>query len=215
MVQVLKEEVRQRIRNAALAEFAASGVARTTIGSIAQRAEIGAATLYGYYASKDALLVDVIPPALAEEFERTLERRVRALAFIPTATEGDFAPASASADEILEFWLRHRLEVVVLLDRAEGTVYAEFGPRFVQRLTELSLALIRAKNPKAKVSPEERLVLSLIFENTRRTLATLLERGRSERAIRRAFAAFWAYQLPGLRGFAQSVIRRGTSSARR
>ena len=215
MVQVLKEEVRQRIRRAALAEFAASGVARATIGAIAQRAEIGAATLYGYYASKDALLLDVIPAELAEEFESTLERRVRALAFVPSQPDGDFGAASSSAQEILEFWLRHRLEVVVLLDRAEGTVYADFGQRFVKRLTELSLSLIRAESPKTKVSSEERLVLSLIFENTRRTLATLLERGRSERAIREAFAAFWAYQLPGLRGFAQSVIGREARRTRR
>lgn len=213
MVQVLKEAVRQRIRAAALTEFANAGAARATIGAIAQRAGVGAATVYGYYASKDELLLDVLPLSLAKEFERKLTRRVRSLAFVPSATDESFAAASASSEDILEFWLRHRLEVVVLLDRAEGTLYADFGQRFVKRLVSLSLALLRAQNPSLRVTPEERLVLTLIFENTRRTLATLLERCRSERSVQEAFKAFWSYQLPGLRGFSRAVLARAAHDA--
>lgn len=213
MVQVLKEAVRQRIRAAALAEFAATGAARATIGAIAQRAGVGAATVYSYYASKEELLFDVLPPALAKEFERKLVRRVRSLALLPTMSDESFAATHASADDILKFWLRHRLEVVVLLDRAEGSAYADFGPRFVRRLVSLSLAILRAQQPALRVTREERLVLTLIFENTRRLLATLLERCPSERAARDAFKAFWAYQLPGLRGFSRAVLARAARDA--
>lgn len=198
-MQVLKESVRKRIRDAALAEFAAVGAGRATMNAIAERADIGVATLYNYFESKQSLLLDVIPPELAENFERILERRVQALSLV----DGD---ASASAEEILDFWLKHRREVVVLLDRAEGTVYEAFGHRFVDRLTRLTLASLRARNPKLKLSAEQRLVLTLIFENTRRTLATLLERGRSELRIRESFEAFWAYQIPGLHGLAEALL---------
>lgn len=203
-MQILKESVRSRIRDAALIEFAAVGAGRATMNAIAERAEIGVATLYNYFESKQALLLDVIPSELADEFEAILERRVQALSLFPTGDAND------SAEEILEFWMKHRREVVVLLDRAEGTVYEAFGQRFVERLTRLTLASLRAKNPNLKISAEQRLVLTLIFENTRRTLATLLERGRSERSIRESFQAFWAYQIPGLHGLADALISNST-----
>lgn len=205
-MQVLKESIRQRIRGAALAEFAAVGAGRATMNAIAQRAEIGVATLYNYFESKEALLLDVIPPEFAAEFEQRLERRVRALAFLPQ--KADVKQARASAQEILGFWLEHRLRVVVLLDRAEGSVYASFGERFVEQLTRLTLAELRARNPGLKLRAEQRLVLTLIFENTRRTLATLLEKGRSERAIRDGFETFWSYQLPGLHGLTKALSKR-------
>ena len=205
-MQVLKESIRQRIRGAALAEFAAVGAGRATMNAIAQRAEIGVATLYNYFESKEALLLDVIPPEFAAEFEQRLERRVQALAFLPQ--KADAKQARASAQEILGFWLEHRLRVVVLLDRAEGSVYASFGERFVEQLTRLTLAELRARNPGLKLRAEQRLVLTLIFENTRRTLATLLEKGRSERAIRDGFETFWSYQLPGLHGLTKALSKR-------
>jgi AcrR family transcriptional regulator len=213
-VQVLKEEVRQRIRRAALIEFAKAGAGRATMNQIAARAELGVATLYNYYESKEALLHDVISPELAREFERKLEQRVRALAFPPAPDATTLEAAEASAEAILGFWLQHRLEVVVLLDRAAGTLYAEFGARFVQRLTRLTLESLRARDPKLSLSRPERLVLTMIFENTRRMLATLLEQCASEAAIREAFDAFWAYQLPGLYGFADALSSRKRRTAR-
>lgn len=205
-MQVLKPEVRERIRRAALAEFAAAGAASATMNAIARRADVGAATLYNYYANKEALLLDVISPELAKQFERALDERVRALGFLATTAKSDYSAASLSAEALLQFWLRHRLEVVVLLDRAQGTRYAGFGQRFVARLMRLTLSSLRASSPGLKLNARQRLVLSLIFENTRRTLAAILERCPSESALREALGVFWAHQLPGMQGLAKTLL---------
>lgn len=204
MPQVLKDEVRERILQAALQEFAASGYEGATMTAIAARAGLGTASTYRYYAGKRELFDAVVPPELAQRFESLLERRVRALA---QATLGG-ASSGDLGDEMLHFWVENRLAVVILLDRAEGTDYAHFGERFVEHLVAGTLAQIRERSPDLRVSPAARFVLTRIFENTRRLLAAILEEHENERALREAIEAFWSYQVPGLQGLAGWLQRQ-------
>jgi AcrR family transcriptional regulator len=60
------EDTRQRLRKAAYAEFAAHGVAGTTVTRIAKRAGINKERLYAYFGDKDALFDVVLTEALEE-----------------------------------------------------------------------------------------------------------------------------------------------------
>jgi AcrR family transcriptional regulator len=60
------EETKRRLRAAAYAEFAAHGVAGTTVTQIAQRAGINKERLYAYFGDKDALFDEVLTEALEE-----------------------------------------------------------------------------------------------------------------------------------------------------
>jgi len=203
MPQILKDDVRERILVSALQVFAAHGYVGATMTTIAEGAGLGTASLYRYYASKGELFDAVVTPALAERFESLLDQRVRALADVALSD----APRRVDdhGEEMLRFWVENRLAVVVLLDRAEGTAYAHYGERFVEQLVSTTLAQLRAANPGVRVSAAARFVLTRIFENTRRMLATILAEHESERALREAIEGFWSYQLPGLRGFAAWV----------
>lgn len=203
MPQVLKDEVRARILASALAVFAAHGFIGASMSMIAEHAGLGAASLYRYYASKDALFDAVITPDLAKRFETLLDARVRALA--GATLQGQ--RSNAHGDEMLRFWLDHRLAVVVLLDRAEGTRYGEYGRRFVDHLVSSTLDSIAQARPGTKPPPPARFVLRRIFENTRAMLASVLAEHESERDVRAAIEAFWSYQIAGLRAFAEHVSR--------
>ena len=206
MPQVLKPEVRERILRAALAAFARGGFAAATMSEIARDAGMAVANLYRYYPGKEELFAAVIPDQTVARFERLLERSVRAHARLAgLAPSGD----DAGAAELLSFWIEQRLVVVILLDRAGGSRHEGFAQRFVERLVALSVAEIRAAHPGVVVQRETRLVLTQIFENTRRMIAVLLETYSDERAIRRAVAAFRSYQLAGLAGFSRAVVTDG------
>jgi AcrR family transcriptional regulator len=206
MPQVLKSEVRDRILRAALGAFARGGFAAATMSEIARDASMAVANLYRYYPGKEELFAAAIPEQTVARFEQLLERSVHAHARLAgVASAGD----EAGAADLLEFWIEQRLVVVILLDRAGGSRHESFGQRFVERLVTLSIAEIRAAHPGASVSREARLVLTQIFENTRRMIAVLLETYSDERAIRRAVAAFRSYQVAGLAGFAGSVVTEG------
>lgn len=205
MPQVLKAEVRGRILVAALSAFARGGFAATTMNEIARGAGMAVANLYRYYASKEELFEAAVPRALVARFEQLLERSVHAHARLAgLAPKGD----AGAAAELLDFWIQHRLVVVVLLDRADGSVHAGFGREFVERLVALSIGEIRKSQPGVVVHREARLVLEQIFENTRRMIAVLLESCTEERAIRRAVAAFRSYQVAGLAAFARALAEQ-------
>jgi AcrR family transcriptional regulator len=208
MPQVLKPEVRERILAAALAAFASRGYAATTMSAIAQEAGVAVANLYRYYANKEELFEAVVPSTLVARFDRLLERSVRAHAHLAgLARAGD----DGGARELLEFWIEQRRVVVLLLTRSEGTPHDGFSARFVERLVNLALAEIRAGHPGPPVPREARLVLTQIFDNTRRMIAAILESSEDEREIRRAVAAFRAYQVAGLAAFARWLVADGAS----
>lgn len=200
MPQVLKPEVRERILGAALAAFARGGYATTTMQDIASGAGVAVANLYRYYPSKEELFEAAVPRALVRRFDELLEKSVRAHAHLAGAAR---PVDEAAGRELLDFWIQHRWVVVILLGRSGGSIHAEFGQRFVSRLTSLSLAEMRAANPGVVVPREAKLVLEQIFDNTRRMVGTILEACKDEREIRRAVAAFRSYQVAGLAAFSR------------
>jgi AcrR family transcriptional regulator len=208
MPQVLKAEVRERILAAALAAFAKSGFTATTMNDIARAAGMAVANLYRYYPSKDELFAAVVPASLVSRFEALLDKSVRAHAQLTGASR---AGGESAGRELLDFWIEHRLPVVILLDRSVGSVYEEFGQRFVSRLVALTIAEMRATSPGIVVPREARLVLEQIFENTRRMIGKILEANDDERAIRRAVAAFRAYQVSGLGALTRWLASEGAA----
>lgn len=206
MPQVQKPEVRDRILGAALAAFASRGYAAATMSAVAAEAGVAVANLYRYYASKEELFEAVVPSALVARFERLLERSVRAHAHLAgVARSGE----DGAARDLLEFWIEQRWVVVLLLTRSAGTPHDGFGQRFVDRLVNLALVEIRAAHPGVSVSREARLVLQQIFDNTRRMIAAILEASDDDREIRRAVAAFRAYQVAGLAAFTRWLSSEG------
>lgn len=202
MPQVLKDEIRARILDAALEVFAADAFTGATMASIAGRAGLGTASLYRYYACKEDLFAAVVPPELARRFEALLDRRIRALARGTLRGE----PTDDLGGEMLQFWLENRLAVVILLDRAAGTPHETYGQRFVDQLTKHTIGELRTAHPRLKITPTARFVLVQIFENTRRLLASVLERHADRHALEGAIQAFWSYQIAGLRGLSEWLV---------
>lgn len=203
MPQVLKPEIRARILSAGLEVFAAQGYLGATMNAIAEHAGLGAASLYRYYPSKAELFEAAITPELAARFERLLQQRVRALGAQSTAAP--FERIHDHGEEMLAFWLEHRLAVVVLLDRAQGSAYEHYSELFVTLLLDSTLEQIRRDGSNVQITAPARLVLRRIFENTRIMIATILAHSDKPRVLREAIEAFWSYQIPGLHGFARWV----------
>jgi AcrR family transcriptional regulator len=187
MVQVLKTAVRARIQDAALCCFATQGYPGTSVAAVAAAAHTASANLYRYYASKQELFNAVIPQDLADRHDKLLDARVAALT--------QEAPNAQAAAELLGFWLDHRLAMVVLLDRAEGTHFAHYPAAFVQRLVRHAEQALNGRP-----SPAQYEILQLVFDNTRRAIARILVTGTDREETAALITAFWSYQLPGLNG---------------
>ena len=172
------------------------------MAAVAAAARTAAANLYRYYGSKQELFNAVVPQDLAGRHDTLLDTRVAALT--------QEAPnAQAAAAELLGFWLDHRLAMVVLLDRADGTPFAGYPAAFVQRLVGHAEQALNGRP-----SPAQHEILQLVFDNTRRAIARILATGTDSEETAALIAAFWSYQLPGLNGlmaFINSDLRSAAS----
>jgi AcrR family transcriptional regulator len=198
MAQVLKDEVRERIRRAALEVFAERGFRGATMPEIARRAGVAPANLYRYYDDKDALFAAMVPEDLARRHDPLLEQSVRSLASLATGPPSGTTDAN---EELLAFWVENRHAVIVLLDRGADTAYEHYGQRFVERLVALSVRELHAAYPGLRLSPEAKKMLTIIFDNTRRAIARILSTTHDEARIREAVAGFRTYQMAGLAAF--------------
>jgi AcrR family transcriptional regulator len=203
MAQTLKPNVRRRIEAAAVRVFASSGFHGASMAAIAREAGVSTGNVYRYVPGKEALFDAVVDERFVARFRALLDARVASLSGLkdPRALDPE---AAAHQSSLLEFWIAHRLQVVILLDRCEGTALEGFAGAFVQGLAGRAIASMEAR-AGAPLAPTTRFVVERIFDGTRRTLVAILEAHEEPAAIRTAFATFWSFQLAGLAGLQQEV----------
>ena len=119
-MQVLKEEVRQKIKKAALYEFERNGYQKTSMRSIALSAGVTVGNIYRYFKNKDDIFNVIIQPAFQEiykfidEFARfkntTLSQKKQKDNFIKTFEES-----------LIRIYNQHRSELVILLNGSKGS----------------------------------------------------------------------------------------------
>lgn len=204
MAQKLKPELEARILASAEATFAEDGYTAATMAAVAARAQVSTGNLYRYFDSKELLFDAVVDEDFRAAFMELVKRRVRALARSESLTALD-PKAQAEAEQLLSFWIAHRLKVVTLLGRAAGSRHAGFAVEFVETLTKLTLRDLAEKRGERGLTRSERFVVRTLFDNTLRALVAILSTFEDEAEIRHAFACFWSYQLAGLAGLSQWV----------
>ncbi|MEZ4323262.1 MAG: helix-turn-helix domain-containing protein [Myxococcota bacterium] len=205
MPQTMKPAVRRRILEAARDELVAVGFLSATVGAIARRAGVSTGNVYRYFENKGALFEAVVDDAFVAELDRLLDARVAALTRLPDVRSLD-VPAAERQTELLDFWIAHRERVVIALDRCEGTRHGAFGARFVDRLVAHTLAHLQSRASRP-LPDHTAFVLRSLFDGTRRTIVAILEHHAAPDDVRAAFATFWSFQLAGLAGLEQEVLR--------
>jgi AcrR family transcriptional regulator len=197
MAQRLKEEVRDRIVEAAAAVFSERGYVAAKLADVAERAEISTSNIYKYFDNKEALFDEIVTAPIAAELLRRLRTRIRDIGRLERWGEAD-AAGSASARALLSFWVDNRLAVLILLRGAEGTRFAHVRGLMIREMERLSTRYIRESQGDQALPPTARFVLHKVFVRTLDMVADILAAFDEPSAIQQAFGTFWRYQLAGL-----------------
>lgn len=132
MAQVLKEEIRENIRKAALQEFFDKGYKSAAMRSIARQARIPTGLIYAYYENKEALFDAVLCPVLYE-WERVLTAESENE---NKHTNSEIYGLSKAETECIFHLFDHRQEFIILIDKSDGTKYENEKERFVKAIEE-------------------------------------------------------------------------------
>ncbi|MEU4259582.1 TetR/AcrR family transcriptional regulator [Streptomyces fradiae] len=145
------ERSRRAIYDAALALVVEVGYARTTVEGIASRAGVGKQTIYRWWPSKSAVLLDAYLDLTGQAGQEAQAGREggeeRAEPTGPTAPAGlpDTGDLAADLKAVLRATVDElndpRFEAPTRALTAEGVIDPELGARFVERLLEPQLRL--------------------------------------------------------------------------
>ncbi len=128
-------DTRAEIRAAALELFAERGVDATSLREIAERIGITKAALYYHYASKDALLGELVDPMFAELRSWGTSSR-------PTVDAGDEAAVRAVIERFWELLLRNRQVMRVLIHNPAVVARADIAPRMLHWRERVDAVLV-------------------------------------------------------------------------
>lgn len=131
MVQVLKENVKQKIYSAAVEEFYKKGYTNATIRSIAGKADIPSGLVYTYYKNKIDLLGAIVEPIFGM-IKRTMNKE---------ENSGFKHPFENFKKIELNLFLNlfdKRRELIILIDRSNGTKY-DNAKETIIKMTEIHI----------------------------------------------------------------------------
>jgi AcrR family transcriptional regulator len=142
-MQVLKDEVRERIYHSGVNVFLKKGYLKATVKDIAQDAGVPVGLMYSYYQNKEALFDAIVRPVyttLIHFFEDPAQHETGIDIFfdkkIPT---------------ILNLVNEKRKEIVVLIDKSTGTKYEESKSVLVDFITKLIKHMFNEKKSQSAI----------------------------------------------------------------
>jgi AcrR family transcriptional regulator len=134
-MQTLKKEIKERILNAARAEFAEHGFAKTKMRSIARRAGVSTGNLYTYFSNKDDLFCALVAPAVDQINEYVSYDRM-----VEQTNCGEDWTCDKRREfylEIADFHDRNRGDMKLILFKSQGSSLEDFREDCIRKLDEM------------------------------------------------------------------------------
>lgn len=119
IVQVLKDQVRQSIRESALKIFKESGYQKASMRTIAEGANMSVGNLYRYYKNKDALFGELVQPMIDFFVEGQAHKPKMNLDMIDV----NLLEHSVFVEQLIDARLDFRDELFILFLRADGSPF--------------------------------------------------------------------------------------------
>jgi AcrR family transcriptional regulator len=133
-MQTLKKEIKERIMNAARAEFTEHGFARAKMRSIAERAGVSAGNLYTYFPNKDDLFCALVKPAVDQVNEYSNYDRMRSIENSDVCCTYEW-----NRDlylDIADVHCRNREDLKLIYFRSQGSSLEDFREDCIRKLDE-------------------------------------------------------------------------------
>jgi len=196
-MQVLKEEMRQKIKKAARNEFEQNGYQKSSMRSIALSAGVTVGNLYRYFKNKDDLFQVIIQPAF-EEIYKFIDEFARFKDTILTegGHKGDFI--KTFKESLIRIYLQHRSELVILLNGSKGSQMEHAREQII------SLIAWRIKEeafPKMKekiIIPEDDFLAEVLATSFIEGISLVLNKYKDKGKTKELFTQFTHLYFRGL-----------------
>jgi AcrR family transcriptional regulator len=150
MVQYAKDEIRQRIIDAAREEFLQKGFEKASIRTITTKARTAKSNLYNYFGDKNDLFYSVLEPTIAK-IRGGLETAKRYN--VPKGIDGYTQESQMFVvNAVTRFVAENFTDIRLLLFKAQGSSLENFKYEFLEAFTDNMCAWTKSIKPGKEIS---------------------------------------------------------------
>jgi AcrR family transcriptional regulator len=137
-MQILKDDVREKITRAAIREFGEKGYRDSSMRVIAQNAGIVMGNIYRYFKSKEELFNKTVGPVYSHISSMTAQVQAEIEAVKgPWTDEQAIELIRRIYGRILETFSGHGTELMILLDKSAGSVYKDTKKELIGQIESI------------------------------------------------------------------------------
>jgi AcrR family transcriptional regulator len=206
MAQYRKDDVRERILEAALDLLADRGYGGCSVAEVARAAGLSVGNLYRYFPGKAELAAAALPPGVLARLRTAATGRLASLAEEGRAKGGrPEAPRGPEAGQVSAFAGRRR-ELLFLLDGAGGSPYEGFAERLKSSLVASFRRYERTGPAKARGrgGAAREAVIEAVYSSLFATFSSLLRKNRDPERLGEAITLALEYHLSGMKALLES-----------
>ena len=199
-MQILKDDVKNNIIEAAVKEFYLLGYEKASMRTIAKAAGISVSNTYNYYKSKEQLFESIIEPVFQQVkaiLKSSLEKSTGQI------SQGD--NVSAVIDDIAGMLLqmddRQRQLLIILVEKSGGTRYEKSREEMVNLLRMHFAEVVRKSSQATQIEESQGYILQIIAANYVDGLLKILTDYRSREWAEENLKTLLTYHLNGISGF--------------
>lgn len=174
-MQVLKEEVKENIRKAAISCFMEQDFNKASMREIAKRADISVGNLYRYFPNKESIYDYVVEPIIVM-FNEDKPQPPKRMPFLDV----NFLQEEELIQRFLEAHMTYREELFILFLRNTGTNYSDVEDRFAAALEDEGNAFIEAEFPNGRTIIEGDIYMKAVAASIVKAFCVVLEQSTDD-----------------------------------
>jgi AcrR family transcriptional regulator len=200
-MQTLKEEIRNKIIEAAVSEIAQNGYEKASMRTIAKAAGISVSNTYNYYRSKEELFESIIEPVYDEVkniFRQSLQQSLKKVAGGNTLQPF----IDGIVNSFVQMDDRQRRLLIILAEKSAGTKYENSREEMVGLLKMHLAEAVRQPGSAGQIDESQGYILNIIAANYIDGLLKVLNDYRSREWAEANLRTLLTYHLNGIKAIA-------------
>lgn len=181
-MQVLKDEVRSKIKASAIEVFKEAGYKGASMREIAALAGLSVGNLYRYYKNKDELFRDLVQPMIDVYEKNRHDMPKMDLTLIGV----NLLEHSALMDYLVNVRIEFRDELFILFLRSEGSPFEDAKHELVRFIENVFIAILGTDELREKALLQGNLLLKASAEGIVAALCTILEEAETDQEFIRS-----------------------------
>jgi AcrR family transcriptional regulator len=197
-MQKLKDEIRNRIIEAALKEFSLNGYEKASMRDISKTGGMSVSNTYNYYQNKEELFDGIIKPVY-DSVKNLFRQSLMQSAQKGPAGNNTLAAIDDILREIIQMDDRQRRLFIILCENSAGTRYEKAKEDMTALLRMLLAEAVRQPGGSPQIEESRNYILNIIAENYLDGFLRVLKDYRDQAQAEEKMKTLLAYHLNGIK----------------